>query len=39
MVEKRSYAQRVFTAVRASENAARVGDPTVRATDMVVRNW
>ena len=28
-----------MAAVRARENAARVGDPTVRTTGMVVRRW
>ena len=32
MSEKRLLAQRTLVAVRARENAARVGDPTVRAT-------
>jgi len=32
MTEKRLWTQRVLIAVKPSENAARVGDPTVRAT-------
>ena len=35
MSEKRLLAQRVLIAVRASEYAARVGDPTVRATGIL----